>query len=159
MSSVRVRAFTVSDAPQLAEIYFAAVHGIASAHYAPEQIRAWAPRIPDAARFLARATDGRATFVAVDEADRPIAYGDLEGDGHIDHFYCLPEHAGTGVAASVYRELERAAVAARMARLYVEASEPAARFFAKRGFTLESRNDFEINGVPIHNYRMTKQIA
>jgi hypothetical protein len=45
-----------------------------------------------------------------------------------------------------------------IARLYTEASEPARRFFAKRGFVEVSRNDFEIVGVPIHNFRMEKSL-
>ena len=41
-------------------------------------------------------------------------------------------------------------------RLFVEASEPASRFFSKRGFQIVERNDFELAVVPIHNFRMEK---
>lgn len=155
---MRVRSFQDSDAPALAEIFFAAVYGIASAYYDDDQIRAWAPAMPSPERFLARARDGRTLLVAVDENDEPIAYGDCEADGHIDHLFCRPEHSRKGVAEAVYRELERGARTAGISRLYVEASEPARRFFDKRGFTADSRNDFEIDGVPIHNWRMSKSL-
>lgn len=46
-----------------------------------------------------------------------------------------------------------------MTRLFVEASEPARRFFLKKGFKLVARRDFEIAGVSIHNYSMEKQIS
>ena len=42
--------------------------------------------------------------------------------------------------------------------LFTEASEPARRFFARRGFKVVERNDFKIDGVPIHNFRMKKRL-
>jgi putative acetyltransferase len=132
------------------------VHEVASLHYRPDQVAAWAPAVPDAGRFLARGTDGRILLVAVDDQDTPLAYGDCEPDGHIDHFFCRPDHAGTGLAAALYAELEAAAKSRGIQMLYVEASEPARRFFAKQGFATEARNDFVLGGVDMHNFRMTK---
>lgn len=155
---VVIRPFRRDDAPALAEIFFAAIHQVASAYYAPEQIGAWAPRVPEACGFIRRAEDGRALLVAVDGDGRPIAYADVESDGHIDHFYCRPEFTRSGVAATLYQAVEQAARARGITRLHVEASEPALRFFAKRGFETVARNDFDMNGVAIHNYRMAKQL-
>jgi putative acetyltransferase len=156
---MKVRAFRPEDAPALAALFHAAVHDIASHHYSQAQVNAWAPEVPDPARFLARAADGRTLLVAVDEGDAPLAYGDLEPDGHIDHLFCRPDAAGTGVAASLYAALEAAARAGGIARLHVEASEPARRFFLKRGFVVAARRDFELAGVPIHNFAMEKRLV
>lgn len=156
---MRIRAFRPDDAPHLAALFFAAIHEVAARHYSPEQVRAWAPQIPDQQRFLARGSDGRTLLVAVDEEDGlPLAYGDVEQDGHIDHLFCRPDVAGTGVTARLYQALEADARRRGIARLYTEASEPARRFFEKRGFVLIEWNDFELAGVPIHNYRMAKQL-
>lgn len=114
--------------------------------------------MPDPATFVAWAAQPRLVLVAVDAADLPLAYGDLEPDGHIDQLYCHPDAAGTGVTAALYAELEAAARARGIARLYVEASEPARRFFLKQGFSVVERNDFELAGVPIHNWRMEKAL-
>lgn len=151
-----VRPFRPGDEPHLAEIFHSAIHQVASRHYSEAQVNAWAPQVPAAERFTSRAADGRIIIVATDDSDRPLAYGDLEPDGHIDHLFCRPEVAGTGIAAAVYRELEAEAVSKGIGRLYVEASEPARRFFLKQGFNVIERNDFELSGVPIHNFRMQK---
>ncbi len=98
-------------------------------------------------------------MVAVDEAGDPVAYGDLEADGHIDHLYCRPDAVGTGVASAIYDRLESAAVELGLQLLYSEASEAARRLFEQKGFVVETRRDFVINGVAIHNYRMTKSLA
>ena len=155
---MRVRPFHDSDAPVLAQIFFTAVREIAGAHYTDEQILAWAPEPPSPEGFSEKASDGRTLLVAVDENEVPIAYGDLEPNGHIDHFYCLPAHSRKGVTAAVYAELEIAARAAGLDILYVEASEPARRFFEKHGFVVDARNNFKIAGVTIHNWRMSNEL-
>jgi len=155
---MRIRPFQQGDEARLALLFHAAIHQVAALHYSPEQVNAWAPRVPDPARFLARGTDGRTLLLAVDEADEPLAYGDVEADGHIDHLFCRPDVAGTGVTAQLYEALEEAARSRSISMLFTEASEPAKRFFAKRGFEVIERRDFEINGVPIHNFRMEKRL-
>jgi N-acetylglutamate synthase-like GNAT family acetyltransferase len=70
--------------------------------------------------------------------------------------FCLPETAGKGLVSALYNELERRAKALNIARLYVEASEGACHFFARKGFALLNRHDFEVDGVAIHNYNMEK---
>jgi putative acetyltransferase len=154
-----VRQFKPGDEPHLAEIFHSAIHQVASRHYSEAQVNAWAPRVPAEERFAARAADGRTIIIATDDNDRPMAYGDLEPDGHIDHLFCRPEVAGTGLAAAVYGELETEAVSKGIDRLYVEASEPARRFFLRQGFEVIERNDFELSGVPIHNFRMEKRLG
>lgn len=156
---MEIRLFRDEDALALAEIFFSSVREIGGRHYSAEQVAAWAPGLPDPHAYTRRAGDGRTLLVAVGEDGRPVAYGDLEADGHIDHLFCAPEWAGRGVAAQLYEALERAARTAGIDRIFVEASEPARRFFLKQGFEPASRNDFTLNGVEIHNYRMRKTLS
>jgi putative acetyltransferase len=155
---MRIRPFRPGDAPALALIYHAAVHEIGALHYSPAQVEAWAPEVPDPDGFVRRAADGRVLLVAADEDDEPLAYGDLEPDGHIDHLYCRPDVAGTGVASELYDRLEAEARHLGIGRLYVEASEPARRFFLRKGFVLLHRRDFTLRGVAIHNFAMEKRL-
>jgi putative acetyltransferase len=154
-----VRLFRPGDAAFLADIFYAAVHVVARRHYTREQVEAWAPAPPAPAFYRDRALDGRLLLVAVNDRDAPLAYGDLEADGHIDHLYCRPEVAGTGVAGAVCDRLEAAAAERGLRRLHVEASEPARRFFLRRGFAVTGRRDFAVRGVAIHNFAMEKRLA
>ncbi len=119
---MEIRPFRDSDARALAAIFFSSVREIGGRHYAADQVAAWAPGLPDADVFTRRASDGRTFLVAIGENGQPIAYGDLEADGHIDHIYCAPEAAGRGVARQLYEELERVARSAGIDVLFVEAS-------------------------------------
>lgn len=97
-------------------------------------------------------------FVAVDEADCPIGYADVRSDGYIDHLYCRPDRIGTGVGSALCAAMEDAAGSAGIAVLTVDASEGARALFERRGFHVEARRDFSINGVAIHNYRMARSL-
>ena len=155
---MKIRDFKSDDSATLVEIFHDAVHTIGSRHYTQSQTNAWSPAPVSADKFLLRVSDGRSVFVAVDNDDKPISFIELEGDGHIDCFYCHPDFAGTGVGNALYVRLERAALTTGLSHLYTEASEAARRFFLKVGFTLIKRRDFERNGVEIHNYLMEKSL-
>ena len=155
---MNIRPSRAEDAPALAALYVRSVEAIGPAGYAPEQVAAWAAGAPSAERLQRLATDGRTTLVAVDDADRPLAFGDLEPDGHIHFLYCAPEAVGAGVTAALYTRLEALARERGVTRLYAEASEAARRFFLKQGFVVTARRDFEVAGVPIHNYAVEKTL-
>ena len=152
-----IRHFEPSDAEALAVLFHTSVQQLGSRHYTSEQLKAWSASKPDPQNYLRRASD-RSLLVAIDSMDTVAGYGDLEPDGHIDHIYCRPDLAGTGVGSAVYRAIEVAGRRAGIEVLFVEASEGSRRLFARHGFVTEGRNDFCINGVAIHNYRMSKRL-
>lgn len=156
---MKVRPYDQRDAAPLADLYVRSVEALGPQEYSERQVDAWAALAPSAAHLDALMADGRARFVAVDCADRPIAFADLEPDGHIHFLYCAPEAAGTGAASAVYAALETAARGDGMGRLYAEASEGARRFFIGKGFAVTSKREFEISGVAIHNYAVEKPLA
>lgn len=155
---MQIRAFQSADAEALADLFHASVHEAGSRDYSAEQLAVWSPRKPDAETYRWQA-EGRTFLVAVNDDGQPVGYGDLKPDGHIDHLYCRPDVIGTGVGSAVYAALELAARSMGIPVLFVEASEGARRLFERRGFRVDARNDFTINGVAIHNYRMSKPIA
>jgi putative acetyltransferase len=155
---MRIRPFEPRDAGEWGRIFHAAVHGIGARDYSAAQCAAWSPEPAPADVIEKRARDGRTTWVAVDRADVAQGFIELEPDGHIDCFYIAPDHAGTGVGAALYAALEQEARRRGLARLYVEASEAARRFFLRQGFTDQGRREFTRRGVSMHNYAMGKAL-
>ncbi len=153
-----IRAFELKDAGALADLFHGSVHHAAISDYSPEHVAVWSPSKPDAGRYVQQAV-GRIFLVAEGADGRIAGYGDLEPNGHIDHLYCRSDVVGTGVGSAIYAALESAAIDAGIATLFVEASEGARRLFERRGFTVDGRNDLIINGVAIHNYRMSKSLT
>ena len=157
-TSVTVRRYAPGDAPALSDIMFRSVREGAMADYSSAQVAAWLPAPPTIESVARRSGDGRRVFVAVDTTGVPVGYIDLEGDGHIDHLFCLPDVVGRGVGALLYAALEMAARQAGMEQLYVEASESARRMLERQGFQVTARHEKTLRGVLIHNYSMHKQL-
>jgi putative acetyltransferase len=155
---MRIRPFRPTDAPALASLFHASVREAAAKDYSADQVAAWNPSPPEPAKYV-RQAEGRIFLVAENVSGEPVGYADLELDGHIDHLYCRPDVVGSGVGSALYSALEAAARERGMLVLYVGASEAARRLFEREGFNLEARRDFEINGIPIHNYQMRKEIV
>jgi len=91
---VIIRGYDPRDAAGLADVFFRSVRQVALSDYTAAQVRAWAPEPRTAEWAHAEASDGRLVLVAADEDDRPVAYIDLEPDGHINRLFCAPEAAG-----------------------------------------------------------------
>jgi putative acetyltransferase len=156
---MKIRPYGSEDAVYLARLYRRSVKALGPRDYSSRQVDVWASRGPPPERMHQLIADGRARLVAVDDLDRPIAFADLEKDGHIDLLYCSPDMAGKGVASALYEGLERIARERGINRLYCEASEAARRFFLKQGFMVSARRQTEISGVEIHNYAMEKTLT
>ena len=138
----------------MAAVYEQAVRVVGARDYSPAQVAAWIGAGDLAGRLGAKMADGRRCWIAADADDAVRGFIDLEADGHIDFLYVHPDHAGGGLAGRLLDALEGTARGAGLTRLYVEASEAARRFFLKRGYAVVERRDFEVAGVPIHNYAM-----
>ena len=155
---ILIRLYDSQDAEELANIFHAAVEGLAPKFYNPEQVKAWSARGADANETDRRCCDGRIVWVSTDAKNHPIAFIDLETNGHIDMLFCHPSHAGTGVASKLFQKLEARAKDLKIQTLTTDASAVAQAVFAKWGFETIKRNDFERNGVKIFNYSMSKQL-
>lgn len=153
-----VRRFRPEDAETLASVYRRAVTELGPKGYAPPQVEAWLTLAPSPDRLRQTAGDGRVRLVA-EESGQPVAFTDLEANGHIDLLYCDPAAAGRGHAAALYAELEGIARERGMELLYAEASELSRDFFVRRGFTVLRVRRFEIAGVPVHNYAVEKRLS
>lgn len=159
MAEISIRPYRAGDGPALANVLFRSVREAALVDYSAEQTAVWVPAPPDPAWFEARAVDGRLVLVADHDEVGPVAYVDLEDDGHIDHTFCLPEFVGRGIASALYDALEHHARGQGMETLFVEASESACRMFTRKGFTVVRRHDFVRDGVAIHNFDMRKELT
>ena len=156
MTPFTIRTFVPEDTAALSDVFRRSIEELGPRDYSSKQVAVWLRRVPDTAALKRRLMDGRQVFVAV--ARKPVGFIDLEMEGHIDLLYVMPDAAGTGVAAALYKTLEQAARLAGITRLYTEASEGARRFFMKQRFTVLHRCDFELSGVKIHNYAMEKRL-
>lgn len=153
-----IREFAEGDAQALSALCRASIIHLGSLRYSPEQVRAWHDRAPSPEIYLKRIANGARIFVSETEAGAIAAYALLEPDGHLDRLFCHPDHARCGHASALLQHVDEEAQKLGIARLFTEASEVARQVFERAGYSVEHRRDFEMAGVPIHNYAMSKDL-
>lgn len=151
-----IRPYQPADAPALSALYERAVRQLGARDYTGPQIEAWASLAPSAEALDDRMRDGRTRLVAL--TDDIAGFVDVEPDGHIDLLYVAPAAAGSGVARTLLETAEALAPLSGATRLYAEASETARPVFERLGFAVVARRDFEVAGVPIHNWAVEKAL-
>jgi len=153
-----IRRFKPSDAPHVCEIYYRSVHEVACAKYSDAQLSAWAPKVPEPHKWMQRLCEYD-TFVADNDAGRPVGWIAMSGTGYIDMLFCLPEATRSGVAALLYAAVERVALERGIAKLTAHASLLAESFFQKLGWVIEEHETIVRDGVDIPRAAMSKALA
>jgi putative acetyltransferase len=158
MNGLIIRPCRVTDAPGLAALYHRAVREGAAAHYTEAQRAAWSPAPPNGEEWRRRLVE--ADTILAERADRLLGFMTLDlGTGWLDFAYVAPEAMGQGVAETLYAVLEGRARAAGLSRIETEASLLAERFFTRRGWLVEKRQEVERNGVRLPNAVMAKSLT
>src|SRR5215468_3342210 len=129
---MRIRQFRGDDALALREVFYSAVHDVASRDYTAEQIEAWAPASFDVSQWTERMR-ALAPFV-VEDAGEIIAYADLQPTGYIDHFFVSGSVARRGVGALLMNHILDTARTLRIPELTADVSRTALPFFRRFGF-------------------------
>lgn len=154
--AIEVRRYLPGEEPSLQEIYSESTRRLNSRDYTPQQIERWVAKHADLPEWVERLKKTN-PFVAVIKS-RPVAFGELEGDGHIDFFYCHPDYQGQGAGSELLRTITAEALQLGLKSLHAEVSVTAEPFFTKKGFqVLEERNPI-ICGAPAKQYIMRKEI-
>jgi putative acetyltransferase len=158
VSPPTIRRFVPTDAHRVCLIFYRSVHEVARSHYDEAQRNAWAPKVPDAARWLTFLREFE-TFVAVDESDEAVAWIAMTDAGYIDMLFCAPEAVGHGVATRLYQAVEAIAIERGRHRMTAHASLLAQPFFVKHGWTIDAHELHERNGVRLPRAAMSKRLT
>ena len=149
------RPYESADLPSVIETYTASIRVLAAPYYTPEQIAAWAPIPPDAARWQERLAHLH-TIVA--ESDGLLAgFASYTLDGYLDFLFTHPAFARHGVASSLYHRVESALRAVSTPKVTTLASLAARPFFDRHGFQLDSEECVECRGAYLRRFAMHKQ--
>lgn len=152
---VSIRPYLPSDLDAVITIFERAVREVASKHYTPAQINAWAHTERKAWR---KARLSRPTWIA-EMSREPVGFSDLEEDGHLDMMFVHPAFQGQGVASALLNTVEAAAREQLLAVIYTEASLSARPFFERRGFAVITPQTVRCRGQRLTNLQMRKSLT
>ncbi|NDC39173.1 MAG: GNAT family N-acetyltransferase, partial [Proteobacteria bacterium] len=119
-SKFEVRRYRDGEATLLNEIYVESTRRLNSRDYTPAQIERWVAKHADLPEWSTRLFTTQ-PWVAVLN-DRPVAFAELEPNGHIDFFYCHPDFQGQGAGSALMSTLVAEARRIGLAELWAEVS-------------------------------------
>ena len=151
---ISVREFKPGDEAATFPVFFSSIHEVASAHYSPELIDAWAPADTDPQRWALR-IQGIKPFIA-QRGEAMVGYADLQDDGYIDHFFVSARAQRIGVASALMQRILQSAAERRIPLLYSDVSLSAQGLYQRFGFVIKEQQTFLFRGLPMSNARMEK---
>lgn len=154
---MNIRPFRHGDESELHAVFHSAVHGIASRDYSSEQVGAWAPTeiTDELSRLWTQKLRTIQPFVV--EMDSAIAaYGDIQANGYIDHFFVSAGFARRGVGTFLMRFLLDKAAAENIPELSSDVSVTAQPFFERFGFRVIEHRIAVVRGVALANALMRR---
>ncbi len=154
--AVILRPFAAADLEIVAAIYTASIHTLAAPFYSPAQITAWAPPVPDLARWTKRLAPLQ-TIVA-DAAGALAGFTSYTLAGYLDLLFVHPAFARRGVATRLYAQAESALRAKGVTAFTTDASLAARSFFERQGFRVEREENVECRGAYLRRFAMRKPL-
>lgn len=151
-----IRRYAPGEEAALFDIYFTAIHLVASHDYTVEQVLAWAPRDLDAVLWKNKILEIN-PFVAELNGEL-VGYADVQSSGYIDHFFVSGKHPRRGIGSLLMRRILAEANALGVSSLTSHVSRTAQPFFARFGFVVKERRYPEIRGVVVPNAFMCRTL-
>ncbi len=151
-----IREFRIGDELALYQVFFSAIHEIASQDYTPEQINAWAPAEIDREQWINKMREIKPFVVEI--AGKIVAYADVQSSGYIDHFFVAGAVARQGVGSLLMNHIHQSATAQGVTMLTSHVSLTAQPFFTSFGFLIIEQCCPVIRGVALSNALMSKNL-
>lgn len=154
-----IRTFRPGDEHALRAIHWASITKVGPLAYNRAQVAAWAGKTRETWEWLEWHRAGDRITIAFTADNEAAAFSLLEADGHLDMLYCHPDHVRRGHALRLVEEASAFGRSAGLSTITTDASELARPVFLAAGYEVEHRQDFLLDGVPIHNYAMCKDLT
>lgn len=101
---MKIRRYKSGEEEEIYQVYFRSTREVVSREYTLNQVLRWAPDDNDLLEWVNRLSKKNPFVAVVDNVI--VGFAELESDGHIDMFYCLPEWVGKGVGTQLLKSLE-----------------------------------------------------
>ncbi|WP_414732922.1 GNAT family N-acetyltransferase [Acetobacterium carbinolicum] len=152
-----IREYKSAECIFLAQLFYDTVHTVNSQDYTKEQLDVWATGTVDLSEWD-RSFLEHTTLVAVFD-DLIVGFADMDRSGYLDRLYVHKDYQGKGIATALINELEKRTKEKHVVCFATDASITARPFFEKLGYTVQTENIVVRGGLPLTNFRMTKQVS
>jgi putative acetyltransferase len=154
-----VRSLEPADWPQVVEVYADAVQTLASCHYRPEQIQAWARHPLQNDVFAEALARGHGLVGCLPDRPQSVeAFALLDPGDRLSLLYCRGRSSRQGLGTRLVRTLEDHARAEGHSRLRTEASRLSRPLLERLGWTVDAEEEILFAGQPFVRWRMSTRL-
>lgn len=148
-----IRNYQISDARELAELFYHTIHAVNSKDYTKEQLNAWTTGKDNLEKWNESFKE-HYSIVAV-EGDLIIGFGDIDKIGYLDRLYVHMDYQRRGIASALCDKLEQTV----KEKIITHSSITAKPFFEKRGYKVIQEQQVERQGIILTNFIMEKNLS
>lgn len=152
---MKIRNYTPSDCPALAQLFYESVHIVCAKDYTQPQLDAWATREVDLAQW--NKSFLRNTTLVAEKDGIICGFADMDSTGYLDRLYVHKDYQGIGIGTKLVAALEESAKKYGVKSFHTFASITAKPFFEKMGYTNTGENIVHKNGIKLTNFKMVKK--
>ncbi|WP_374174851.1 GNAT family N-acetyltransferase [Flavobacterium tructae] len=150
------RKATISDLPEMQQLYTETIQSVCKNDYNPAQIEAWTYGVHNTERWL-EVVHTQFVLLAIIET-KMVGFGTLKNGNYIDFFYIHKDYQKQGIAHKLLNELLLEAQKQHSKIITSDISITAKPFFEKNGFTTKVKQRNVRLGIELINYKMEKEI-
>ncbi|WP_374043948.1 GNAT family N-acetyltransferase [uncultured Mediterranea sp.] len=156
-TDITFRPATVTDIPELKELFCSTVLTVNVRDYTAEEVADWAScgnRLGHWEKLMATLH-----FIAACDAEgRIVGFTSIRKDGYLHSMFVHKDHQGEGIATALLQRIEAYAMEHGICDITSEVSITARPFFERRGYVVEQEQRAQANRLKLTNYIMKKQL-
>lgn len=156
-SKIIIRTALLQDLSEMQTLFVETINFICKKDYTLEQINAWTSSIENTQRWVDKLTSQY--FLVATLNNKIVGYASLEKKDYLDILYVHKDFQRIGIANELYSNIEAEAINLGARILTSDVSITAKPFFDKKGFRTLSEQLNILNGIPILNFKMKKELS
>ncbi len=153
-----IRPATISDIPELSELYKNTVLSVNRKDYTAKEVEDWASCGDDLAH-LQELFDEQHFIAAENEKSQIVGFASINDTGYMHSLFVHKDFQHQGIATLLYGALEKYAIEKGAEKITSEVSITAKPFFEKQGFVVDEEQKRKANKLYLTNYKMSKIIG
>ncbi len=150
-----IRQVTISDFPELTELYRNTVLTINRKDYSAEEVDDWASCGNDVSHWHELFAEQH-YIVAENDKGKIVGFASINNTGYMHTLFVHKDFQHQGIATLLYQTLEQYAIEKGAEKITSEVSITARQFFEKQGFVMDEEQKRKANKLCLTNYKMSK---
>lgn len=151
------RPATVSDLPEMTELYKNTVLTVNRKDYSAEEVEDWAS-CGDNVKHWDELFSEQHYIVAENNEGKIVGFASINDTGYMHTLFVHKDFQQQGIATLLYHTLELYAKEKGVERITSEISITARPFFEKQGFVVDEEQKRKANKLCLTNYKMSKKL-